>query len=171
VARRARANLNQRNTPIDVTFAPDQVVTVVDPRHPLCGRTLPLVGIAQKSYLGRCCVVWIRPTVERHVPVAATNLEFDPHDLSPIPLSIASVRELLHVFERISHASEGGEADGHQSGSSVAAPTRRADARLDHAARGLGQSDPESTESPAPNRSADLPGGPSTGSSDAGGWS
>jgi hypothetical protein len=69
------------------------------------------VGITQKAYLGRCCVVWIRPQVERHVPVSATDLEFDPNQLSPLPLSIASVRQLLHVFHQVWRASQGAEAD------------------------------------------------------------
>jgi hypothetical protein len=95
-----------------VTFTPEQFVTIVDPRHPLCGRTLPLVGITQKPYLGRCCVVWIRRDVERHVPVSATDLEFDPDQLSPLPLSIASVRQWLHVFDQVGRANQGAEADG-----------------------------------------------------------
>ena len=85
---------------------------MVDPRHPLCGRTLPLVGITQKSYLGRCCVVWIRPHVERNVPVSATDLEFNPNELSPVPLSLASIQQLVRVFDQVTRAREGGEVDG-----------------------------------------------------------
>ena len=163
------ANLNQHNTPIGTTFTPDQTVTVVDPRHPLCGRTLPLVGIAQKPYLGRCCVVWIRPTVERHVPVSATDLEFDPNELSPIPLSTASVRQLLHVFAQVSRASKGGEADGTQPGSTVVGPARRTAAQPDCASPSVDQLEPEPTELTAADRGAHLPGSTTTGSRDAGG--
>lgn len=154
-----------------MTSAPEQMVTIVDPRHPLCGRTLPLAGITQKPYIGRCCVVWIRPTVERHVPVSATDLEFDPNDLSPIPLSVASVRQLLHVFDRVSRASKGDEADGLQTGSSIVANISRASVQPDRTAPGLEQSDPEPAELPAPGHRADLSGSAHTGSSSAGGRS
>ena len=89
-----------------MTFVPEQTVTIVDPRHPLCGRTLPLVGITQRPYIGRCCVVWLHPQVERNVPVDATDLEFDPNQLSPVPLSIASIRKLLHDFDPVWRATE-----------------------------------------------------------------
>src|SRR5260370_31999057 len=40
-------NLDQLTTPIDLIMSPpEETVTVVDPRHPLFGRTLPCVGIA-----------------------------------------------------------------------------------------------------------------------------
>ncbi|MEM9806852.1 MAG: hypothetical protein AAF959_16400, partial [Cyanobacteria bacterium P01_D01_bin.56] len=53
LAPRALANPNQSNTPISQRFSSEQTVTVTDPRHPLCGRTLLLVGITNKPYLGR----------------------------------------------------------------------------------------------------------------------
>jgi hypothetical protein len=61
--------------------------------------------------LGRCCVVWLRPHVERLVPVAATDLEFDPNDISPTPLCVDAVEQLLRVFEDIQHASKGVNSD------------------------------------------------------------
>ena len=63
------------------------------------------------SELGRCCVVWLRPQVERLVPVRATNLEFDPNDISPSPLSLTAVEQLLRVFHDIEHASKGVNRD------------------------------------------------------------
>jgi len=103
--------LSQNNTPIGRRLSPEQTVTVTDPRHPLCGRTLPLIGIANKPYLGRCCVVWIHPEVERYVPVSATDLEFHPNQVSPTPLSVASIEHLLRVFEQIQLDSEGDAHD------------------------------------------------------------
>src|SRR4029434_1866444 len=73
---------NQVTTPIGHRFSVDQTITVLDPRHPLCGRTLPLGAITHHSQLGRCCVVWLRPHVDRFIPVQATNLEFDPRAIS-----------------------------------------------------------------------------------------
>src|SRR5262249_59243033 len=103
---RDKSDPNQVTTPIATRFSADQTITVLDPRPPLCGRTLPLVALTHHSQLGRCCVVWLRPHVERFIPVQATNLEFDPHDLSPSPLSLAAVEQLLRVFQDIQHAQQ-----------------------------------------------------------------
>ena len=114
----AGANPNQITTPVGHRFSSDQTITVLDPRHPLCGQTLPLVAITHHTQLGRCCVVWLRPHVERLVPVQATNLEFDPNDMSPSPLSLAAVEQLLRVFQDIQHAHQGVSRDASPSRSS-----------------------------------------------------
>jgi hypothetical protein len=102
---------NQVTTPIGHRFSVDQTITVLDPRHPLCGRTLPLVAITHHAQLGRCCVVWLRPHGERFIPVQATNLEFDPRVISLSPLSLAAVEQLLGVFQDIQHANQGVSRD------------------------------------------------------------
>jgi hypothetical protein len=53
---------------------PTEAVTVTDPAHPLYGLTLPCLGVTNKQRLGRACVVWLAPGIERLVPVAATSL-------------------------------------------------------------------------------------------------
>ena len=111
VGARAVGDPNQVTTPIGHRFSVDQTITVLDPRHPLCGRTLPLVAITHHSQLGRCCVVWLRPHVERFIPVQATNLEFDPRAISLSPLSLAAVEQLLGVFQDIQHANQGVSRD------------------------------------------------------------
>src|SRR4029453_6388567 len=92
------ADPNQVTTPIGHRFSVDQTITVLDPRHPLCGRPLPLVAITHHSQLSRCCVVGPRCHVERFIPVQATNLECDPRAISLSPLSLAAVEPLLGVF-------------------------------------------------------------------------
>jgi len=109
-------NPNQITTPVGHRVSPEQTITeqtitVVDPRHPLCGRTLTLVAMTHHVVLGRCCVVWLRPHVERLVPVRATNLEFDPNDINPSPLSLSAVEQLLRVVHAIEHASKGVNCD------------------------------------------------------------
>ena len=64
-----------------------------------------------RAELGRCCVVWLRPQVKRLVPVGATNLAFDPNDLSPTPLAVDAVEQLLRVVHDIHHASKGVSSD------------------------------------------------------------
>ena len=112
------ADPNQITTPVGPRFSSDPTITVLDPRHPLCGQTLPLVAITDHSQFGRCCVVWLRPHGERLVPVRATNLEFDPTDMSPSPLSLAAVEQLLRVFQDIQHAHQGVSRDASPSRSS-----------------------------------------------------
>jgi hypothetical protein len=116
---------NQVTTPIGHRFSPEQTITVLDPRHPLCGRTLPLVALTHHAQLGRCCVVWLRPHVERLIPVQATNLAFDPTDISPSPLSLAAVEQLLRVFHDLQHASQGVSSDARPSRPSCAPPQAR----------------------------------------------
>ncbi len=91
--------------------APEETVTVVDPRHPLFGRTLPCLGIANSSHRGRCCIVWIRPTVERHVPIAATNLEYDPTTLYPLPISVSTLQQFLQEYLLVTDSKKGESAD------------------------------------------------------------
>jgi hypothetical protein len=90
---------------------PEEMVTVVDPRHPLFGRTLPCLGIANSSHRGRCCIVWIRPTIERHVPVTATNLEYDPTTLYPLPISVSALRQFLQEYTLVSGGRKGEPAN------------------------------------------------------------
>src|SRR3712207_8636614 len=40
----------QHTTPIGATLSPTESVTIVDPRHPLCGQTLPLIYITNQSH-------------------------------------------------------------------------------------------------------------------------
>jgi hypothetical protein len=112
---RAVVNPNQITTPIGHRFSPDQTITVLDPRHHLCGQTLPLVAITHHAQLGRCCVVWLQPHGERLIPVRVTSLEFEPNDISPSPLSLAAVEQLLRVFQDIQHANQGVSRDARPS--------------------------------------------------------
>src|SRR5215510_7337841 len=63
-----------QNTPLQLTALPTDTVEVTDPTHPLYGLTFPLIGVTTKPRLGRVCVVWLYPGVERVIPVAATSL-------------------------------------------------------------------------------------------------
>jgi hypothetical protein len=94
-------NSTQPTTPSATTSATDETVTVVDPRHPLFGRTLRLIGITNKSYLGQCCVVWMQDGVERNVPITATDRSPEPFRLYPLPLDLSSVQRLLKAYARL----------------------------------------------------------------------
>ena len=73
-------------------------MTVTDLTHPLYGLTFPLIGVTTKQRLGRVCVVWLYPGVERVIPVTATDLAGSaPSPPSPCRLSVAGIDALLAV--------------------------------------------------------------------------
>src|SRR5215471_15511724 len=87
-----------QTTPLQLTALPTDTVEVTDPTHPLYGLTFPLIGVTTKQRLGRVCVVWLYPGVERVIPLAATSLAgsalLPP---SPCRLSVAGLEALLAV--------------------------------------------------------------------------
>jgi hypothetical protein len=103
-------------------------------------------------------VVWLHPHVERHVPVSATDLEFDPNELSPIPLSVVSIQELLHVFNQIVRASKGVETDGPEPSASVLAEDGIIANKSDLALSSVEPADRGSTTAHAADHCAHLPG-------------
>jgi hypothetical protein len=70
-------------------------VEVTEPTHPLYGLTLPLLEVGPKPRLGRACVVWLEPGVERLLPVAATNLGGGVAPPGRCRLSVAAARALV----------------------------------------------------------------------------
>ena len=153
---------DQLTTPIDLMVAPQEMVTVVDPRHPLFGRNLPCIGITNSSRRGRCCLVWLRPWVERHVPVSATNLQFDPQTLSPLPISVESLQQLLYEFTCMTRASKGEE--GHDTtdspfSRSSASQSNSTAARVDDSQFAATSNDPPGADHDVSGLSASPKGG------------
>ena len=56
-------------------------------------------------------MVWIQKDVERYVPVSATDREFDPNQVHPTRLCLASVEALLQVFESLKLDNAGDNSD------------------------------------------------------------
>ena len=90
-----RCGQSQQNTPLKLTASPTDTIEVTDPTHPLYGLTFPLVGITTKPRLGRVCVVWLYPGVERRIPFAATSLSETPTAPFPCRLCIEGLQVLL----------------------------------------------------------------------------
>jgi hypothetical protein len=131
--------------------APEETITVVDPRHPLFGRTLPCIGIDNSCHRGRCCIVWIRPTVERHVPVTATNLEYDPTSLYPLPISVESLRQFLQEFPLAFGGKKGESTNDAETTFSPSSPTGGPSPRSDSAQPGVDDSQQRATRHGAPS--------------------
>ena len=151
-------NLDQLTTPSDLIVSPKETVTVVDPRHPLFGRTLPCVGISNSCHRGRCCILWIRPTVERHVPVTATDLEYDPSTLYPLPISLESLQQLLQEFLLVADARNGDLAHADTPTACRASTTRGAQSTDDPPDRGLDDAHSHPTTRRPSNARHDVPG-------------
>src|SRR5947209_8551889 len=94
-------NHNQQSTLMEMTEYEHETVTVIDPRHPLCGQSFRLLGISMKNQLGRCCVVLDPAGRERNLPIAVTDHSSDPLVIAPFPLTVATITSLLHVYSHI----------------------------------------------------------------------
>ena len=81
-----------------MTLPPVECIEITDPTHPLYGLTLPCLSVTVKQRLGRVCVVWLAPGVERLIPVASTSLAQVRPSPSPCRLSVAAVHQLLAVL-------------------------------------------------------------------------
>src|SRR5215469_12080122 len=96
-----RLNPCQQNTSLELTALPTDTVAITDPTHPLYGLSFPLIGITVKQRLGRVCLVWLHPGIERAIPVSATNLAGEDRVLSSCRLCIAGLQTLLHVLSSL----------------------------------------------------------------------
>ena len=81
-----------------MSIPPTEEIEATDPTHPLFGRRFPCLGVTSKQLLGRVCVVWLAPGVERLIPVAATSLAGVPPPPSACRLSVPAVVALLAVL-------------------------------------------------------------------------
>ena len=86
---------------MEITGEADESVTVIDPRHPLYGQSFRLLGITTKQYLGRCCVVLDHASRERNLPLAVTDRSPDPFVIAPLPVDVATIEHLIHVFAQL----------------------------------------------------------------------
>lgn len=81
-----------------MSVPPTELLEGTDPTHPLYGLTLPCLGITTKPRLGRACIVWLAPGIERLRPLAATSLAPVPPPPARCHLSLPAVRALLAVL-------------------------------------------------------------------------
>ena len=133
-----------QTTPLQLTALPTATVEVTDPTHPLYGLTFPLIGVTAKPRLGRVCVVWLYPGVERVIPVAATSLaEPLPGPPASCRLSVAGLEALLAVVVQADLRQEKAHGDPGDTRNAHATPTVAA-------LSGPGDSGGEAATSPAP---------------------
>jgi hypothetical protein len=95
------AKPNRTTTPINYDASSTLTTTVTDPRHPLFGQSFPVNGMINRPDYGPCVVVWAPHGLERHIPLTATDLSSQVLILSPLPLSITALNQLLSVHARL----------------------------------------------------------------------
>lgn len=78
-------------------------ITVIDPLHPLYGRSLPLVSVhhsrstASRSF----CVAQLDQNTTRRIPIDATNLYRSPPPHTDIPFTTDGLTSLLKTFHHV----------------------------------------------------------------------
>ena len=113
-----------QTTPLQLTALPTDTVEVTDPTHPLYGLTFPLIGVTTKQRLGRVCVVWLYPGVERVILLTATSLA-DPLQGPPTScrLSVAGLEAFLAVVAQADSRQEMVHGDPSATHNAHATPT------------------------------------------------
>jgi hypothetical protein len=103
---------------MEMTEQSREIITVIDPRHPLYGQSLRFLGITTKNRLGRCCMVLDHYGHERNIPLGVTDQSPDPVVIAPSPLSVATITSLVRVYSHICPQPgtdrEVGEEDGRE---------------------------------------------------------
>jgi hypothetical protein len=79
-----------------------EVVTIIDPHHPLFGRTFPLLSIVRSANSVQCCVVQFNQDRLRRISIEVTDRSPQPISQYPIPLNLSSLGQLLKAFANIS---------------------------------------------------------------------
>jgi hypothetical protein len=158
------ANRSFENTPLGGTHSPEEVITIVDPQHPLFGQTFPLIAIIDNQSEGRSCVICLREGIERSVPIEATDRGLEPAATFPVPFNTSSLLQLLTTFERIvcqpagEVEDEKHERGGHDSLTPGALSVEPGDRRVpDSAGADMGMADPIPAAAGVSGRGASLP--------------
>src|SRR5215212_12101461 len=92
------------DTPIRLTSARPEQITVTDPTHPLFGRCFALASVAGSAAGGHALVVY-RGDVRLKLPIGATSLAPAPPPgaLSPASskLSLGAIRDLIRLASQL----------------------------------------------------------------------
>lgn len=96
----------------ETVVTPEEIITVINPRHPLFGRTFLLINIIHKPRMGSYCVVRYLDSLERSIPLSATDRSLDPPEVFEASINLASVRQLLKKYTQITSQSAEDVEDG-----------------------------------------------------------
>ena len=80
------------------TRSESPIVRIVDPRHPLYGRSFPLLKTINRRGAKSICVVQTDLGITRHVPLEVTNKGEVPVSINHVPISIESLLTLSNTY-------------------------------------------------------------------------
>jgi hypothetical protein len=105
------------DTPIRLTSAQPEQITVTDPTHPLFGRCFALASVTGSAAGGHALVVY-RGDVRLKLPIGATSLSPAPPPDALLPasskLSLGAIRDLIRLASQVTQTwrSASGEDPG-----------------------------------------------------------
>jgi hypothetical protein len=156
--RQIRWYCNHETTPqASQPVSPVDVITVTDPRHPLYGRTMPLLAIHETS-LETWFEVEQAPGVRRRLPTSVTdrNRLRQPTFLSA--LNWDSVRQLLATYTAILAEPVEGTEDGDKGDSRDGGGTPGGGGQFDFGGGGVGEPDAGAAGVRTPGRGSGVQG-------------
>jgi hypothetical protein len=89
---------------LNSTLTDDEVITVVDPTHPLYGRRFPLHRLCHPRHSEGFVEVLYRESLRLRVPLAATDRAASPLALPRSKLTLEAIRQLIALVKEC-HAS------------------------------------------------------------------
>ena len=139
----------------------EETVTVIDPRHPLVGRTFPLINITNMPRTGSCCIVRYLDSLERSIPLRATDRSPEPIEIPRSSINLASVRQLLQKYEQLMSQLAEDKEDGNNDQGTLCTgagkPSRGIEGTgADDAGADLGSVDPGTTAESVPTAGEDV---------------
>src|SRR3954452_10240898 len=92
------------DTPIRLTTARPEQITVTDPTHPLFGRCFALASVTGAAAGGHALVVY-RGDIRLKLPIEATSLSPAPPPVSS-KLSLGAIRDLIHLASQVAQTQQ-----------------------------------------------------------------
>jgi len=93
------------DTPIRLTSARPEQITVTDPTHPLFGRCFALASMTGSAATGGHAFVVYRGDVLLKLPIEATSLSPAPPPVSS-KLSLGAIRDLIHLASQVAQTQQ-----------------------------------------------------------------
>ncbi|MBV7339035.1 hypothetical protein KFU94_64620 [Chloroflexi bacterium TSY] len=131
-------------------------VTVVDPRHALCGQKLKVVKISAEGKEGPVCTVELQKDIWRRIPLSITDVGRYEPILYPLPLNLRVVGELLDLYKRIEvQIKENSSNDERKNETESSNPPNRKESNVSKTSLAAAKSTPPTADSA--ESGADLP--------------
>lgn len=82
------------------------IVSIIDPRHPLYGRTFPLIEVVNCRRAQSTCVIDFENGLIRRVPLKVTDKYPASLEIPTVPISLESLVNMSNIFFRSQDVAE-----------------------------------------------------------------